>query len=190
MTDTPSQAPGWYYAQGDPPGTQRYWDGTQWQGGPQAVPATGAAAGIAGAGPGGRKAAGTGSRFVAFLIDVGIGIGIYIVGIVLVVILGGISDALGTLMSFLLGISYLAYAIYNWLYLQGTTGQTIGKKQQGTMLLNSETGEPVGIGMAFVRGLLIAIFAIPCYLDHWWILVDDDNRRLSDKVLKFHVYDR
>ena len=38
MTDSgSSQPPGWYYAQGDPPGTQRYWDGAQWQGGPQAV---------------------------------------------------------------------------------------------------------------------------------------------------------
>jgi uncharacterized RDD family membrane protein YckC len=31
------QAPGWYYAQGDPPGTHRYWDGRQWVGGPQSV---------------------------------------------------------------------------------------------------------------------------------------------------------
>lgn len=28
--------PGWYYAQGDPPGTTRYWDGGQWTGEPQA----------------------------------------------------------------------------------------------------------------------------------------------------------
>jgi hypothetical protein len=28
---------GWYYADGDPPGTHRYWDGSIWQGGPQAV---------------------------------------------------------------------------------------------------------------------------------------------------------
>ncbi len=28
---------GWYYAQGDPPGTQRYWDGAAWQGDPQPV---------------------------------------------------------------------------------------------------------------------------------------------------------
>ena len=27
--------PGWYYAEGDPPGTQRFWDGSQWVGGPQ-----------------------------------------------------------------------------------------------------------------------------------------------------------
>ena len=30
-----STPPGWYYADGDPVSTQRYWDGTQWQGGPQ-----------------------------------------------------------------------------------------------------------------------------------------------------------
>lgn len=29
---------GWYEAQGDPPGTQRWWDGTQWVGEPQPVP--------------------------------------------------------------------------------------------------------------------------------------------------------
>ena len=30
--------PGWYYAQGDPPGTQRYWDGELWQGQPVPAP--------------------------------------------------------------------------------------------------------------------------------------------------------
>jgi uncharacterized membrane protein YhaH (DUF805 family) len=34
MTDI-STPPGWYYADGDPLGSQRYWDGSQWQGGPQ-----------------------------------------------------------------------------------------------------------------------------------------------------------
>ncbi len=32
------QPPGWYYAHGDPPSTQRYWDGTAWVGAPQPVP--------------------------------------------------------------------------------------------------------------------------------------------------------
>jgi uncharacterized RDD family membrane protein YckC len=44
MSDTPSTQPaGWYYAQGDPPGTQRFWDGAQWQGEPQLVPGSEAA---------------------------------------------------------------------------------------------------------------------------------------------------
>ena len=42
--------PGWYNAQGDPPNTQRYWDGTQWVGGPQLIGAV--AAGAAGVAPG------------------------------------------------------------------------------------------------------------------------------------------
>ncbi len=43
MSDPSDQAAGgyrpagWYYAQGDPPGTQRYWDGAAWQGDPQPV---------------------------------------------------------------------------------------------------------------------------------------------------------
>ena len=34
MTTPPQQPAGWYHAQGDPPGTQRWWDGSQWVGGP------------------------------------------------------------------------------------------------------------------------------------------------------------
>lgn len=29
--------PGWYFAQGDPPGTERYWNGSAWEGGYRAV---------------------------------------------------------------------------------------------------------------------------------------------------------
>lgn len=34
---TSNTPPGWYYAEGDPPNTQRYWDGVSWQGEPQLV---------------------------------------------------------------------------------------------------------------------------------------------------------
>jgi uncharacterized membrane protein len=36
MTNTGGTPAGWYYAPGDPEGTQRYWDGAQWIGEPQA----------------------------------------------------------------------------------------------------------------------------------------------------------
>lgn len=36
---------GWYYAEGDPPGTQRYWDGELWQGDPRPVAPAAAPAG-------------------------------------------------------------------------------------------------------------------------------------------------
>ena len=185
-----SQAPGWYHAEGDPPGTQRYWDGSAWQGGPQ--PTQQAATGFPqaeSAALGGRVVAAPGKRFVAFLIDWGIGLGIYIVGFILIAVFGAIADALGALMFLITLLAVLGYWVYNLLYLQGTTGQSIGKKQQGITLLRSDNYQPVGAGMAFVRNLLQSIFAIPCYLDHWWILVDENNLRLSDQVLTFHVYD-
>lgn len=64
MTDMPSsQPPGWYYAQGDPPGTHRYWDGSQWQGGPQPVSGAGSVAATA------NRTAGAGSRLLGWLVD-------------------------------------------------------------------------------------------------------------------------
>lgn len=35
-----SATPGWYHAEGDPPGTERYWDGTTWTEGPRPVGGT------------------------------------------------------------------------------------------------------------------------------------------------------
>lgn len=34
MSGAGQNPPGWYYAQGDAPGSKRYWDGSQWQGDP------------------------------------------------------------------------------------------------------------------------------------------------------------
>ncbi len=187
MSDPSQQPPGWYYAQGDPPGTQRYWDGTQWQGGPQAAGGTAAQA-AGGATQGGAQRAEVGDRFMAFLIDAGIMVVGVIVLVIMVAIFSAISDTLGGLVGLVGYLGIFGFAIYNMIYLQGTTGQSIGKKQRNIKVLTTDTMQPVGIGMAIARWLLQGIFAIPCYLDHWWILVDADNRRLSDKVLDMHVY--
>lgn len=175
------QAPGWYYAEGDPPGSQRYWDGAQWQGDPQMVASEQATSGA-------RVVAEPGERFIAYLIDVAIVIVLYIAVFILAAILGAVSETLGGIVLLLGFLSYIGYFIYNFIYLLGTTGQSIGKKKQGITVLDSTTGQPIGMGGAFIRMILQGIFAMPCYLDHWWILVDDDNLRLSDKVLTNHVY--
>ncbi len=68
MTDNSGVQPaGWYYAQGDPPGTHRYWDGTAWVGGPEPIaPAGGGQPGALGAGP---QLASLGARIGARIID-------------------------------------------------------------------------------------------------------------------------
>lgn len=129
MTDQPStQPPGWYYAQGDPPGTQRYWDGTQWQGAPQAVPGAGGAAAV----DSGPAVASAGLRIVARVVD----IIIYAVvsSIIVAVAGGGTSVGLGQDLSggFVVG-TLIATAVVCGLeiYLVANGGQSLGKKLFG-----------------------------------------------------------
>jgi uncharacterized RDD family membrane protein YckC len=73
---------------------------------------------------------------------------------------------------------------YVWVYLpytEGTTGQTIGKKMQNIKTVSSETGQPLGFGMAFARYF---INYIVCGLG--WLLpfVDSQKQTLGDKVAK------
>lgn len=190
MTDQPpTQPPGWYYAHGDPPETQRYWDGSQWQGGPQQVGQSPSATGLGGFGPSANRPtyADLGARFVAYLIDFAILIPAYVIAVIVIAIIGSISDALGALVAGVLYLAILAGILYNLVYLQGTTGQSFGKSKQGIMLVSATTGQPLGIGGVIIRLIVSAIFAIPCWLDHFWILFDTNNQRLSDNVLGNHV---
>jgi uncharacterized RDD family membrane protein YckC len=118
-----------------------------------------------------------GKRFVAGLIDWAIPIAIQIVG----GLAGKSVASIAVLVS-------LAFQVYNYIYLQGTTGQTIGKKQQGIKLLKSDTGQPLGMAMAFVRWLLAGILSALCLLDIIIMLVDKAHLRLSDKILGNQVY--
>ena len=195
MTDSSAtQPPGWYYAQGDPAGTQRYWDGAQWVGGPQAAQGAGAAdpaayGQVAGAGVG--TPAEYGSRVIAYIIDFGIIIGVVIAVNILGAIAAAISDGLGSLVGFLGLFATIGVYIWNWIIRQGTTGQSIGKQQQNIKLVADATGAPVGGGMAFVRYLIFGILPflclIPWLLDLLWPLWDQDKKRLTDKILNFSV---
>ena len=192
---SPSQPPGWYYAQGDPPGTQRYWDGAQWVGGPQA--AQGAVAGAGGYGQPQFGSSGTpadyGSRFLAYLIDVGITLVIAVVFAGLALVIGSANDSLGVIL-FVVGVYLFPFIFFLWNYVirQGQTGQSIGKAQQGIKLVADATGQPVGGGMAFLRyvvaGLLSSITCgIGGLLDVLWPLWDEQQKRLTDKMLNFSV---
>lgn len=191
MTDSsPTQPPGWYYAQGDPVGTQRYWDGSQWVGGPQAAagtPGVGAAGGYGVQMPGVGTPASYGSRVVAYLLDSLMVLAGIIVVVILAAIFSAISDSLGVIVAIIGYLAVLGFSIWNFIVRQGQTGQSIGKQQQNIKLVADATGQPVGGGMAFVRYLLGGVLSSFCYIDLLWPLWDEQKKRLTDKILNFSV---
>ena len=136
-----------------------------------------------------------GARVVAYLIDVVILMVPMLLVIPVVMLMTAISDTLGVIGSLLAGVLMLAaftYFIWNYIYRQGVTGQTIGKQYKGIALVRLDNLQPVGGGMSFARYLLSsAISQVTCGLygivDVLWVAFDADQQRLTDKILKFHV---
>ncbi len=199
MSDAPQiQPPGWYYAQGDPPGTQRYWDGSSWQGGPQPVPGAEGAltdhAGVALAEPG--------KRIIARIID---GIIWAIISIIFAAIIGGGSLLTGEgsfIRSFIASVIAGAVVVAYEVVMVGTQGATAGKLALSMKVVN-EDGSPAdmntGLRRMFLYIAFIFINLIP-YLGSLLYLVvaivglvflftDEKNQTPWDKVGKTLVVD-
>lgn len=118
-----------------------------------------------------------GPRVVAFLID---WLAPWVAYVVASAILGRIS-ALLSLLSF---VGLIGFFFYN-IYLEGTTGQTFGKKMQNIKLVGLENGgQPVGFGMAFARSF---INNVVCYIGWLFPFFDTAKQTLGDKVSKSTV---
>lgn len=140
MSDAPkTQPPGWYYAQGDPPGTQRYWDGSSWQGGPQPVPGAGAS-GVADTVGGGTLAEPV-KRILARLID---GVIWFVISALVPGLIGGgpFSNRVGFAVAFILSILSGAIVVAYEVVMIGTQGATFGKQALGLKVVNEDGSAP------------------------------------------------
>ena len=68
-------------------------------------------------------------------------------------------------------------------YLQGTTGQSPGKRVAGTKLLREADGQPLGFGNAFLRAVLHVVDAAPCGLGFFWPIWDPKRQTFADKIV-------
>ncbi|WP_421735830.1 RDD family protein [Cellulomonas sp.] len=66
----------------------------------------------------------------------------------------------------------------------GRTGQSWGKKALGITLQKDETGEPLGVWMAFVRDVAHYVDGLVLYLGYLWPLWDTRRQTFSDKLTK------
>ena len=112
-----------------------------------------------------------GSRLLARIIDgiivsvlpwivIGIGLakdktGLVVVGYVVLVVL------------------QIAYEIY----FVGTQGATPGKKVMGVKVVDSTNGQPIGMGRAFIRWLVLIITGEICTLGYWSPFFDGSKRK-------------
>ena len=95
----------------------------------------------------------------------------------------GGGSAVGTIVGLIVGLLVLAYAIWNWGYKQGTTGQSIGKGVMKFKVVSEATGQPIGFGMSIVRQIAHFVDAIICYIGYLFPLWDAKRQTLADKIM-------
>jgi uncharacterized RDD family membrane protein YckC len=117
--------------------------------------------------------AGFWTRFVAALID---GVVLGVVSFVLVLAL----HAVGYGIEFLVSLAYFTY-------LEGSTGQTLGKKSMQIKVVDTDGGGPIGYGRAAVRWFGRILSALVIYLGYLWMLWDKDKQCWHDKLANDYV---
>jgi uncharacterized RDD family membrane protein YckC len=94
---------------------------------------------------------------------------------------GGGAAAIGVIF-YLLALA-LEFGLGLWVcHQEGTTGQSIGKRQMGIRLVSAQTGQPIGFGMAFLRRLAHFLDTMLCYIGYLWPLWDERKQTFADKV--------
>jgi uncharacterized RDD family membrane protein YckC len=108
-------------------------------------------------------------RFVAAFVD-----GI-VLSVAYFVFLGFTSENGASLLNFLIGIAY-------YTYLEGSSGQTLGKKALGIRVVDLGGGGSIGFGRAFIRYIGRIVSAIPLLLGYFWMLWDKEKQCWHDKA--------
>jgi uncharacterized RDD family membrane protein YckC len=93
-----------------------------------------------------------------------------------------IGHGVGQALAVLGYIAAVGFGIWNVVFRQGTTGQTIGKQIIGIKLIRELDGQPVGAGMSFLRALAHILDSLACYVGWLWPLWDAKKQTFADKV--------
>jgi len=118
-----------------------------------------------------------GPRAVALLIDQGIPMALFI----LAALVSIASKPVGFILMVIVWLGWIGINIYNRWVLQGRTGQSWGKKVMKLRLIGEATGQPIGVGNAFVRELA---HTLEFGIGYLWPLFDDKKQTFADKLMR------
>lgn len=85
------------------------------------------------------------------------------------------------------GIVSIGLGLWNRVFRQGRTGQSVGKSVLHLKLVDATYFQPVGAGKAFLREFLSGLFNQACFLNLLWPLWDDQKQTWHDKVMSTYV---
>ncbi len=186
-------APGIYHAEGDPPGTVRQWDGTQWVGEPVPAPPSSVPPPPIGATGAPGNFADTGIRIAAILID-----GIIFVALLFAAAIPFVEDTDPDANSFEIEVTginaYIGPLVMMALIIVmvATLGGTPGKLMLGLRVVTADGISPPGFGPATMRALTWLPTFIPVVGVVVWLAVvitslvfisnDPERRSVFDRV--------
>jgi len=102
-----------------------------------------------------------------------------------ILILGALA-AFSVVLRYLLGVISFAYFYFYLGYLDGTTGQTPGKRLLGTRVVNQE-GNLIGAGAGIGRKFAHIVDSIICLIGWFLPLFDEKRQTIADKMLDTYV---
>lgn len=109
-------------------------------------------------------------------------VGAYIIDLVIIDALPLILRVGGTALSVIGDL--IALGLFLWLcYMEGTTGQTPGKKALGIRLVREVDGQVIGFGLAVVRKICHIVDSVICCIGFLWPLWDGKRQTLADKIM-------
>ncbi|MGK4581229.1 RDD family protein [Kitasatospora sp. HPMI-4] len=73
-------------------------------------------------------------------------------------------------------------ALLLYAFLQGSSGQSLGQRAVNIRLVSETTGQPIGMGMAFVRQICHVLDGI-CCIGYLWPLWDGKKQTFADKIM-------
>ena len=113
-----------------------------------------------------------GTRASGFLID-----------FAAVIVVGVIASFIGGPLVVVVQLLSLGWVLYNSCYLQGATGQSVGKRVVGIKLVRADTRQPVGFGLALGRQFCHIVDSIPLFIGYFAPLWDEKKQTFADKIV-------